>query len=140
MLEKLQIFLGINKGEIFLSKSALDYFGEIIIKRVRDEAIDDLERIISGKMKGTVNERIYARTSTFSPNDLEFIEDLLRRAVDRTLHHLLWTFEQEENLNIAINSETETVESVRDISDGLAGELYTEDGWIARFSKKPPTL
>ena len=27
-------------------------------------------------------------------------------------------------------------DDVRDLSDGLAGELYTDDGWISRFSSE----
>lgn len=30
--------------------------------------------------------------------------------------------------------------SLRDISDGLSGELYTEDGWIEKFSTYKTTV
>jgi hypothetical protein len=36
----------------------LDKFGEILIQRVRDKAINDLEMILDGKMKGRVRLRL----------------------------------------------------------------------------------
>jgi len=55
----------------------------------------------------------------------------------QVLHHLLWTFEQNEHIRIAVDLPDERVESLNAISDGLPGELYSDEGWIARFSKEP---
>ena len=30
------------------------------------------------------------------------------------------------------------VVDIREISDGLVGELYSDDGWVAKFSRFPP--
>lgn len=55
--------------------------------------------------------------------------------VDTTLHHLLWTVEQEDLIEFTFKEDDQIV-NINEISDGLAGELYTEDGWISRFSDK----
>ncbi len=34
-------------------------------------------------------------------------------------------------------AENNGIEGIGDISDGLAGELYSEDGWIANYSEYP---
>lgn len=39
----------------------------------------------------------------------------------------------EDNMEIEVRVENECIS---EISDGLAGELYTEDGWIQKFSKQ----
>jgi hypothetical protein len=62
---------------------------------------------------------------------------LVPEIVDAVLHHLLWTFEQNEHIRIAMDLADEQVESLNAISDGLPGELYSDEGWIARFSKEP---
>lgn len=116
-------------------KLALDLFGEYLITRVRDEAIDDWERISSGKMKDKESQEIFQTLKSFNSEQLEFITKLFPKIVDTTLHHLLWSLEQEEAINVLVKSDDLLI-NIREVSDGLAGELYTEDGWISRYSSK----
>jgi hypothetical protein len=120
---------------MFLKMDAkfLDLFGEILMKNVRDEAIEQWNMTIQGKMKSEESKRLHNLISLSSQSEL--INDLVPKIVDTTLHHLLWTLEQEESIDVTINDGNKPV-SIKDISDGLAGELYTEDGWINRFSNK----
>ena len=58
------------------------------------------------------------------------------RSIDTTLHFLLTVIEENDDLDMTVSlSESETV-SIKELSDGLAGELYSEKGWVARFSSK----
>ncbi|WP_102263976.1 epimerase [Mesobacillus jeotgali] len=111
----------------------LDLIGEILIKNVRDEAIEQWDMTIQGKMKSEESQRLYNLISLSGQSEL--INTLVPKIVDTTLHHLLWTLEQDESIDVTINDGNKPV-SIKDISDGLAGELYTEDGWINRFSNK----
>ena len=115
-----------------MSEKSLDFFGEILMNRVRDEAIDDWERIIEGQMKDEESVQIH---KSLSDKEKELIRRLVPKIVDTTLHHLLWTLEQDDSLELLVNSGTKK-ENIAEISDGLTGELYTEDGWIYRFSNK----
>jgi len=115
-------------------KLALDIFGQILIKTVRNEAIDDWNRISNGKMKDKESQEIFEALKSFKPEQIEFIVSLFPKIVDTTLHHLLWLLEQNEIINVMVKSDQDTLINIREVSDGLAGELYTEDGWISRFS------
>jgi len=117
-------------------KQALDFFGKVLMSRIRDEAIDHWERIFQGKMNDEDSQKVFEELRFFNPKQVQFIIDLLPKIVDTTLHHLLWTIEQEEDINILVKLEEDKYLDIRQISDGLAGELYTEDGWISRFSNK----
>ena len=64
---------------------------------------------------------------------IAFIEGLLPEIVETVLHHLLWTLEQVEDVNISVHLPNGVVPSLREVSDGLAGELYD---WIPRFSSQ----
>jgi hypothetical protein len=48
--------------------------------------------------------------------------------------------ENSEEFDLIKTSNSGNELSLREISDGLCGELYTEDGWIERFSKYPPSI
>ncbi|TAA72665.1 epimerase [Planococcus salinarum] len=117
-------------------KEALDFFGKVLIEQVRDESIEDWERILGGKMKDEESQQLFNEVQSLHSEQLQLIMKLIPKVVDSTLHHFLWTLEQEEEVNIVITLEEENPINIRENSDGLAGELYTEDGWISRFSSK----
>ena len=120
-----------------MSKQILDHFGELLIKRVRDKAIGEWESIILGQMKGLRAERVSQHLRSFAPEQREKLISLVPQIVDSVLHHLLWTIEQEASVDVLAKAgEDRKLQSVRDASDGLPGELYGDFGWIARFSSK----
>lgn len=118
-----------------MNQEALDHFGDLLAKRVRDEAISDWDMILNGQMKDAESAEIAGRLTKLNLSDSQraFIIDLIPRVVDTTLHHLLWTLEQEDTVDVAVKTPEGVVPSLRDASDGLAGELY---GWIPRFSRQ----
>lgn len=102
------------------------------MNNIRDEAIDVWERILEGKMKDEESQKLH---KMLSDKERELVKSLMPKIADTTLHHLLWTIEQEELIEVTVKDGVQKV-NINKISDGLAGELYTEDGWISRFSKK----
>ena len=113
-------------------REALDHFGELLIKRVREKAILDWTKILDGRMKGETAKRLRSELSRLGRGELALIERLVPQIVDTALHHLLWALEQEESVDVAVKTSSGVVPSLREVSDGLAGELY---GWIPRFGE-----
>src|SRR5262245_49878031 len=122
-----------------MTEDVLDIVGKLLMVRIRDKAINDWNMILDGSMKGALTETVRKEIAGAN-STTEALECIVPRVVDSVLHHLLWTLEQEEWINVSVEVDGETTSSIREISDGLAGELYTEDGWIARFSQYPPTI
>jgi hypothetical protein len=104
--------------------------------RVRDKAILDWKKTVDGRMKGEIAAKIRRILEPLSEEQQQVFLSLVPEVVDTVLHHLLWTLEQEDNVRIGILADNEDVNNLKDISDGLAGELYSGEGWIARFSKE----
>lgn len=121
-----------------MSKASLDLFGRILMTRVRDEAISDWKMIFDGRMKGDIAARVRNNLASFSEEQRAVILCLVPDIVDTVLHHLLWTFEQEEGIRIGVTVGNDDIPSLKDVSDGLAGELPSDEGWIARFSREKP--
>ncbi|WP_298021020.1 hypothetical protein [uncultured Campylobacter sp.] len=64
-------------------------------------------------------------------------KDALRaHLTDHVLHETLNFFEQSERWRLV----DEAGENLAELSDGLCGELYGEDGWIEKFSGYPTSL
>ena len=118
-----------------MSQTMLEKFGEILIRRVRDKAITDWEMILDGKMKGSSAAQVRALLSRYSIEQVQILEKLIPQVVDTTLHHLLWTLDQSNILKILFSDTDGTTCDIKELSDGLPGELYGDRGWIKRFSK-----
>lgn len=108
----------------------LDYFGKILIENVRDRSINQMELRINGRMKDEDSKKIYSRIQQLNKEQVELIEEMIPKIIDLTLHNMLFMFEQYPEIKLLIEKD-----DLNEESDGLAGELYTEDGWIERFSK-----
>lgn len=117
-----------------MNKEILDLFGKMMMENVRDESIDMAELIISGKMKDKRMMSVINELQDVSAEQKEAYIKIAIRAVDITLSHFMWFIEQEDKVDLIIRDD-ETY-SIKLISDGLKGELFSEDGWISRFSGK----
>jgi hypothetical protein len=116
-------------------KEVLDEFGAALVA-ARDEAIGVVDRFLAGEDPSdrgmTLRERL---GGGISPEAARTYRAIAIDAIDETLHQVLWLFERSEQFDITARLESGEILSLRDASDGLAGELYTEDGWLARFSR-----
>ena len=117
-----------------MSKATLDEFGSLIIRRVRDAAIRDWYMMLDGSMKGELASKVGAMITSFSEDDKKVLTRLIPMIVDTALHHALWTLEGESRVGLCYESETGEKVDIKTSSDGLSGELYSSEGWIAKFS------
>jgi hypothetical protein len=116
-------------------KDLLDNFGNACIVDVRDEAIEKYEMIVAGKLKSQQAIDQTNMLKQFSAEQLVVIRNMVVGSIDDTLHHFLWMLEQrDEEFNLLVAADDGRKENVTDISDGLSGEMYTADGWIAVYS------
>ena len=111
----------------------LDEFGRRLIGEVREETVSDWQMIISGQMKGERAERIRAELGQLGGGASSIIEKIVPEVVDSVLHHLLRWLEEDDDFTVTGEVARQRIDDLAEESDGLAGELYTEAGWIARF-------
>jgi hypothetical protein len=116
-----------------MNQTALDRFGELLMSRVRDEAIVDWDMILTGQMKDRDSQRISNAIDQLSPSVKALISELVPQIVDTALHHLLWTIEQNDTVEVRVQGIDGGEVNIAEASDGLSGELYD---WLPRFSKQ----
>jgi hypothetical protein len=117
-----------------MTKEILDDFGQKMIDNVRDRSISELDRIISGQIKGSGKEIHNKYFKDLPPITEEVLEKLIPLAVDTTIHYFLWFIEEDQNFDITMKKDSKEI-SIKKESDGLSGEIYTKKGWIARYSR-----
>ena len=118
------------KGMVKNMEDVLNEFGKILITEVRDGTIDSMNKMIDGTMKGTIAKLIRKKISILDKEQIEVLKWLIPEIVDFSLDSMLFMFEGHPDLQLVFQGV-----DLKEVSDGLSGELYTEDGWIQKFSE-----
>ncbi len=130
------ISLGIvNFYEDFLMIEKKDFFGKELMYSVRDPSISRFEDILNGKLKSKELMELTNKLNDFNEPEREFIKKLVITVVDNVIYNFLNMLEEnEDTLTLLVNNEGGEKEDIVGLSDGLSGELFTNDGWIGKFS------
>ena len=118
------------KGMVKNMEDVLNEFGKILITEVRDGTIDSMNKMIDGTMKGTIAKLIRKKISILDKEQIEVLKWLIPEIVDFSLDSMLFMFEGHPDLQLVFQGV-----DLKEVSDGLSGELYTEDGWIQKFNE-----
>ncbi len=114
-------------------KEVLDKFGNLIIKQIRDKTLRRSINIMDGNVKAPSLKELHTKLSFLTEENKKIIEYFLKETINETIFNLLVLLEEED---IEILFEYENIKyNPNLLSDGLGGELFTEDGWIYKFSK-----
>ena len=109
----------------------LDLFGEIFINEVRDRTIRVFDKRIEGTMKDESSQQLYKEVQLLNDSQRELVYKIIEQVTDLSIHNVLCMFEEHDEVKLLYNDGNLVEES-----DGLAGELYTDDGWIKKYSKQ----
>lgn len=115
-------------------QDTLREFGKTFITEARDSAVDRVFDLIHGKLKTPESLRFrdfYLSLSQDQKDDFKYLAIL---AVDSTIFRVLRMTDQ-GMIDIKFNDS----ENIAQLSDGLAGELFGDNGWMKEFSTYPST-
>ena len=110
-------------------RDVLSNFGEILMNDIRDRTIHGYDMRITGKMRDESSQKLFGEVQQLNDSQRQLIERIIPQIVDLSIHNMLCMVEEHSNIDVQMDGE-----SISEISDGLAGELYSEDGWIQSFS------
>ena len=111
-----------------------DKFGEFLIANLRDAAIDRFDSLASDHLKSPRTESLRKALAGMSIEDRVVVRRCVLTCVDTGLHDFLFALHQiadfENDITVVVDGK-----NIVEQSDGLHGELFSGDGWFARFSK-----
>lgn len=114
-------------------------FGKKIIEEVRDRTLDYYKRLSRAEVKSQTDRDLSDRIQLLSEKERALLKEIVFLIVDMSLHNMMSFFESEPTSGWRIILHSSGID-LADISDGLCGELYSEEGWISRYSKYDSTL
>ncbi|MGY3778402.1 hypothetical protein [Isobaculum melis] len=114
-----------------MENQGLNLFGEKFMKEVRDASFKKMQWLKDGQAKAPAALLLQEQLKRFTDEEQAFIFRLIKESVDETIFNTLFFFEEnQEAIEISVEGQ-----SLVELSDGLAGELFSEDGWIAKYSE-----
>ncbi len=118
-----------------MNQNMLDAFGKLLMEEVRDYSLERAKNIINGEVKAPELIQLSNKITNMNEHELSIIKELINENTNNVIFNFLNLLEQNEDILklIYINEKNEE-HNIVDLSDGLAGELFTEDGWIEKFS------
>lgn len=110
----------------------LDVLGELVMKHLRDEGFDFFDRLEKGEWKSPGLLALQRELGELDAAGRQVARRAARAAMDHAVHEFLFSLHEAceaGNVEVRINGR-----EVTDLSDGLHGELFTDDGWQSRLS------
>lgn len=111
----------------------LDKFGEFLMKNFRDNAIYKINTLFEGSAKAPAYQDLQNSLKSFNEEEKEILKKAFTISLDSGLHDFLFSLQEStdnhEGIELLVNGS-----NVAKQSDGLQGELFTEDGWLSKYS------
>jgi hypothetical protein len=111
-------------------------FGSFIVKNLRDRALDDLEMLLRGAWKAPALQELQQKLSVLSDDQKQLFRQVADRITTSAMHDFLFAIQEMadagQHFEIRVDGE-----NIASLSDGLHGEIFTEEGWIATYSNFP---
>ena len=108
-------------------------FGRLLVTYCWDESIDLVERTVGGKMNSPNHKRVGIALAGLPDNQKEAIRELSVLCFNEIVFRFFEMLEQNPKFQLVYKREDVCVDLL-DVSDGLFGELFDENGWIDMYS------
>ncbi|MGO9919922.1 MAG: DUF6547 family protein [Isosphaeraceae bacterium] len=120
-------------------QSPLDRFGQFVMANLRDKAIEFFDLLAQGHWKAKSLRQLQSDVKQLSDSQRSILRRCIIATTDNAIHDFLFALQEladfEDDIQVIVRGK-----NIAKISDGLQGEMFTADGWMAKFSAfgEPP--
>jgi hypothetical protein len=111
----------------------LNKFGEFIVENMRDRGIEFYDKLSKGLWKAPSLKLLQEELKQFDEEQLSIIRQCIVASIDNSVHDFLFALQESSDMDNDVQVVVDG-HNVGKLSDGLQGELYTEDGWYSKYS------
>ena len=119
-----------------MAVTELEKFGRLIIASLRDSGITHFDGLSKGHWKAPSLQPLQAELSKMNDEQKAVVRRCVIQCLDNALHDFLFALVEANDFDTGIALVVDG-KNLAEISDGLHGEPYTDQGWIAKFSEYP---
>ncbi len=112
----------------------LDKGGEFIVKNLFDKGLNNMFIMMEGGFNAPPLQDLQNDLMQFSQKQKDIIKDLVINVMTAATHDFLFRLQEESDALGEVSLRVDG-EDIGKHSDGLHGEIFTEEGWLSRYSK-----
>ncbi|MBJ2123662.1 hypothetical protein [Flavobacterium sp. IB48] len=117
-----------------MKEKLLNEFGKYLIEEVRDDSIFEFNEIVNNNSISKENQYIFELLKKSKVPKEDLIK-IVTEMIDKCLFKTLFFFQSQEEFTLTTKDQKGKVINLAEMSDGLSGEIYGENGWIKKFSE-----
>jgi hypothetical protein len=115
---------------------SLDKFGEFYVRNLCDKMLQDIDMLLSGSWKAPAVLNLQNKLAELPEDSRDLIREVAEHMVVTGMHDFLFALQEQADDDGSIRLTVDGVEVAKE-SDGMHGEIFSDEGWIARFSQYP---
>ena len=116
------------------TENKLDLFGKFLVENLRDRGISHAEILLNNKSKAPSLSELQSELIKLTDPQKELVKKTVLESIDVAIHDFLFALQEladfDNNIKIMVENE-----NIVELSDGIQGESYTNEGWNAKYSK-----
>lgn len=103
------------------------------MENLRDRGIDHLDDLLVGRCKAPSLKKLQRELKNLTKTQQTLVRRAMVESLDSAIHDFLFALQEQADEGGPIRVRVRG-KDIAAMSDGLQGELFTEEGWYARFS------
>lgn len=100
------------------------------MENLRDKSIDFAKKLVNGEWQAPSLSEIQEKLSRFSDEEKKLILICVIGSIDNGIHDFLFALQEQSKIKVLCDES-----DIEKLSDGLHGEIFTEEGWRDKFSE-----
>jgi hypothetical protein len=108
----------------------VDKFGKFLVDNLRDKGIEFADKLLQNHWKAPAFQTIQAELYELSDSKKKFIKEAIIATIDNAIHDFLFALQEINDIKILVDGE-----NIVELSDGIHGEAFSDEGWYTKYSK-----
>lgn len=111
-------------------ENKLDKFGKFLVENLRDKGVNFAELLLEGHWKAETFLSLKNKLGKLTDAEIEAVKKVVIATMDSAIHDFLFALQEQSEIQILSDGE-----NVVELSDGIHGEQFSDEGWFAKYSK-----
>lgn len=104
-----------------------------MIENLFDQGLRKFQRLSNGEVNSPSLLTLKQNLEAFNKKEIEIIQKLILEIMTSSIHDFLYAVQEQTDLDEYIQVNVAN-ENIAELSDGLHGEIFSESGWIKKYS------
>lgn len=114
--------------------SPVDKFGKFIVENLRDKGIDFAEGLLKKHWKAPNLLEMQNEIANLNDTQKKAFINAITETIDGAIHDFLFALQEQADFDNDIQILVDG-QNIVELSDGIHGEAYSDEGWFAKYSR-----